>query len=164
MPKPPLTGSTLGDRIREAYVAEGMTRQDFARAGKFDYSAVMDWEKNALKRGMRTDTLERIAAVVGRPVSDFNGAPPDSETVLDLDSARSPYPEFERYIEDEALIDEAFLRELRAVRFLSGSQLATYDEAARLHARLKAARRGRIEQTEAPAVPPGRRRVPPRSK
>jgi transcriptional regulator with XRE-family HTH domain len=141
MAKPPLTGPTLGDRIREAYVAEGMTRQDFARAGKFDYSAVMDWEKNALKRGMRTDTLERIAAVVGRSAAEFHVH--DAETVVEHDDALSPYPEFERYVADEGIDDPVVLRELRAVRYYRGSGLATYEEAARLHAQLKSLHRNR---------------------
>lgn len=71
MAKAPLTGPTVGDRIREAYVLEGMTRADFARAGKFAYDSVIDWEQNRSKKGMRTDTLDRIAAVVGRDRVEF---------------------------------------------------------------------------------------------
>ena len=119
------------------------------------------------RRSIGVRTIETIQETLGLDPEFFSASSPASyrsflRTTVLRDTDRSPYQEFEQYIADEGLADPEMLRELRGVRFARGSDLGTYDEAARLHARLRAARRGKLTEPTVVApsgVPEGRRRV-----
>jgi hypothetical protein len=124
------------------------------------------------RRSIGVRAIETIQDTLGLDPEYFSTPAPTSyrlflRTTVLRDSDKSPYQEFEQYIADERLTDPDMLRELRAVRFATGSDLGTYDEAARLHARLRSARRGKLSeptQIASAEVPEGRRRVLPGKK
>ena len=76
----------LGRRLREARKARGLTQQETAEALDIARTTIVALEKG--ERSMRPSELIRLAALYGRPVSDFMGSKePISDMTLQFRSA-----------------------------------------------------------------------------
>lgn len=85
MTRPPLTASSLGDRIREARTAAGFRRRsDFASAVGAGYMTVYDWERG--KYRPRSDYLQAIATATGYSETEILGSDerPEHEALEDF--------------------------------------------------------------------------------
>jgi len=78
-PKLPLRARALGERIREAYEGQGLSRAAFQRLLQRDpalatlnYKTIVDWEQGAVPR---LKVLRAIAAVLGRTVEELSAEP-----------------------------------------------------------------------------------------
>lgn len=74
----PLAGSTVGQRIRSAYLRAGFNRSSFARAIDKSYGTVIAWENG--KSFPRRTSLELIAEVTGFPYEAFISGPSPSQS------------------------------------------------------------------------------------
>ncbi|MDH5492944.1 MAG: helix-turn-helix domain-containing protein [Myxococcales bacterium] len=88
----PLQGSSLGDRIKAAYLRAGLRRSDFAKLVDVSYPTVMNWEK--AKTSPNHDNLLRIAEVTGRSLEELVG-----EARLELET--TSYPAFAEFLKSE---------------------------------------------------------------
>lgn len=64
---PMTAGSTLGQRIRAAYIGAGLNRSQFSRMMDVHYTTVISWEKD--KTRPRADSLRMIAEITNTPVA-----------------------------------------------------------------------------------------------
>jgi len=62
-PRPPVSGSSFGARVRAMRKARGMTGSEFARRVGVTPTAVWNWETNGTQP--RSKVLSKIAAVLG---------------------------------------------------------------------------------------------------
>lgn len=66
----PLQGSTVGERIKAAYLRAGLKRAAFARMVDVSYPTVENWEHGRTKP--QADNLQRIADVTGFSASEID--------------------------------------------------------------------------------------------
>ena len=111
--KRPLEGATVGARVRSAYLLAGLNRNQLSKRAQLDYGAIQRWERGDAKPEL--DSLERVAAVTGRDVSELVGGT--------RDAASAPlYAAVEAYLSadhasERPPVSEAHARELRAMTY-----------------------------------------------
>lgn len=66
----PLTGKTLGDRIKESYVQAGLRRRDVERRAGLSYQAIYNWEKGAQPKA---ENLQLLAKATGYTMAEIIG-------------------------------------------------------------------------------------------
>lgn len=113
----PLTGATVGDRIRNAYMRAGLNRSQLQRAMDVSYTTIIAWEKNT--KDIRGSNLQRLSDVTGFSV----------DAILGRSQVEQPpaYPALEEFLRSKkgAPYTDDELARLRAYRSSTGVPTTT---------------------------------------
>lgn len=138
--------------------SQGWVSQVLAGTIKASLETAREAARDKLRLDDRFFTDPRARGMSYKP---WVGGSPFESTETRRDDLPSPYPEFERAIADENVVDLDVLRMVRGVRFGDGATEATYEEALHQITRAKALARGRRRaddsQPIAVELPPGMR-------
>lgn len=121
-----LTGATMGQRIREAYVRAGLNRSQFSKLIGIDYAQIIQWEKDAAKP--KSASLEAVATATGVSVDDLLGrgaTPSDADPAAFLDFVRVYGPTLRPALQESERADLLAIRFHRATpeKYLAMLQL-----------------------------------------